>query len=104
MKRRNFLIGNHAPKGKRIEIISSDIVSPVSLNLEGLSISQAGGEMKVQSQSKDKKIEIPSDTEMILAEETKKVKSWRNKQSLKVDGEYYAEGDLWYYERKGRNE
>lgn len=37
MKRRDFLFDTHAPKGKKIEAISSDIVSPVSSCLEGLS-------------------------------------------------------------------
>jgi len=55
--------------------------------------------MKVTSQSKNKEIEIPENTPMLLAEETKRVKSFRNAKSIFVNGEYFAEGDLWKFER-----
>ena len=52
--------------------------------------------MRVTSQSKnDKIVEIPDDTEMILAEDNKRIKAFRNARNVKVNGELYFEGDLW---------
>lgn len=56
--------------------------------------------MKVTSQSKnDKVVEIPDDTEMILAEESKRVRSFRNARNVFVNGELFFEGDLWRIEK-----
>lgn len=55
--------------------------------------------MKVISQSKSKEIEIPDDTPMLLAEESKHIKSFRNARNVFVNGELFFEGDLWKIER-----
>ncbi len=56
--------------------------------------------MIVTSQSKnDKVIEIPDDTPMILAEESKRIRSFRNARNVFVKGELFFEGDLWRIEK-----
>lgn len=56
--------------------------------------------MKVESQSRKVIVEIPDDTEMLLAEESKRVRSYRNARAIILDGNYFAEGDLWKIEKK----
>jgi len=59
-----------------------------------------GGKMKVISQSKNREVEIPDDTPMLLAEESKRVRSFRNARNVRsLDGEMFLEGDLWRIEK-----
>ncbi len=57
--------------------------------------------MIVTSQSKnDKVVEIPDNTPMILAEESKRVRSFRNAVNIhSLAGEMFLEGDLWRIEK-----
>ena len=56
--------------------------------------------MKVTSQSKNKEVEIPDDTPMLLAEESKRVRSFRNAINVRtLDGKMFLEGDLWKIEK-----
>lgn len=58
------------------------------------------GKMKVVSQSKNRQVEIPDDTPMLLAEESKRVRSFRNARNVRsLDGEMFMEGDLWRIEK-----
>jgi len=56
--------------------------------------------MRVTSQSKNKEVEIPDDTPMLLAEESKRIRSFRNVRNVyTLDGEMFLEGDLWKIEK-----
>ena len=60
--------------------------------------------MEVTSQSKnDKIVEIPDDTEMILAEDNKRIRAFRNANTIKINDEIYFEGDLWQIIIKEQN-
>ena len=61
--------------------------------------------MKVVSQSKNREVEIPDDTPMLLAEESKRVRSFRNAKGVHArNGEYFFEGDLWRIEKIGEEQ
>ena len=60
--------------------------------------------MKVVSQSKNREVEIPDDTPMLLAEESKRVRSFRNARGVRAkNGEYFCEGDLWRIEKVAKS-
>ena len=62
--------------------------------------------MRVTSQSKrdslgnDRVIEIPNDTPMLLAEDNKRIRSFRNESNVRVNDEIFFAGDLWKIEVK----
>ena len=62
--------------------------------------------MKAISQSQnDREVEIPNDTPMLVAEDTKRLRSFRNENNVRtISGEMFLAGDLWVFERKGERQ